>query len=66
MEFLSGLTDDQTALIGCVVALAACGLALTLSSFIGQARNRTQPATRPLSEAARRTPAGEPPRRKAA
>lgn len=43
MEFMSGLTDDQTALVGCVVALMVCGLAMTLSGFLGQAREGSRP-----------------------
>ncbi len=36
MDFLQTLTDDQTALLGCFVALAAAGLLMSLSYSLGQ------------------------------
>ena len=55
MDLLSGLTDDQTALLGCAVSLAVCGLLMVLSYYVGQVRRRQPqesalPTTLRLSE----------------
>jgi hypothetical protein len=42
MDLFSGLSDDQTALIGCVAALSACAGLLALTSVFG--RRRPDPA----------------------
>jgi hypothetical protein len=74
MELMSGLTDDQTALAGCVIALVVCGVVMTLSSFVGRAR-QTGNSARPLrlvdgvetkASAARAPAPSEPVRRRAA
>jgi len=38
MEIFRNLTDDQLALLGCVVALVFSGTVMALSHFIGRAR----------------------------
>jgi hypothetical protein len=38
MNFLNNLSDDQMALVMCVGALLTCGLLMSLSHFIGTAR----------------------------
>ena len=41
MEFLTALSDDQKALLGCVVALAGTSLLLIISNFIGKTRSKS-------------------------
>ena len=36
MDFLNGLSDDQTALIGCAAALFVCGTVMSLSFYVGR------------------------------
>ncbi|WP_166830866.1 hypothetical protein [Thalassoroseus pseudoceratinae] len=36
MELFQTLTDDQKALVGCVVALLTCGTLMSLSYYVGQ------------------------------
>jgi len=38
LNFLQNSSDDQTAILGCVAALAAAGLVMYLSYFVGPAR----------------------------
>jgi len=38
MEFLSNLSDDQIALLGCATALVSTGSLMCLSYFIGRGR----------------------------
>lgn len=38
MDLFSGLNDDQSALVGCAVALVVCGGMLSLSSIFGRAK----------------------------
>lgn len=40
MNLFEGMTDDQTALVGCVFALFVCGTIMSLSYYIGQFFNR--------------------------
>lgn len=49
MEFLQSLTDDQKALVGCVVALLTCGTLMSVSYYIGQMfrKPETQEAAEP-------------------
>ncbi len=47
MEFLNGLSDDQTALIGCVGALIVCGTLMSLSYYVGQLFQKTQQSPEP-------------------
>ncbi len=41
MDFLSALSDDQKALLGCVVALSCTSLLLIISNIIGKSRSNT-------------------------
>lgn len=41
MDLFSGLTDDQFALFGCVIALVVTGGLMSISHHIGNARRRT-------------------------
>ncbi|MBX3440295.1 MAG: hypothetical protein KF861_22585 [Planctomycetaceae bacterium] len=43
------LSDDQTALLGCFFALAAAGLVMSLSYYIGRRNDSAQPQTRRLT-----------------
>jgi hypothetical protein len=38
MDFISDLSDNQFALLGCVVALTVSGLIMSLSGLMGQTR----------------------------
>lgn len=38
MDILSGLSDDQMALVMCVGALIGCGLMMSLSYYLGSHR----------------------------
>ena len=42
MEILSGLTDDQMALLMCVGALFGCGAIMSLSYYIGTDQREDQ------------------------
>jgi hypothetical protein len=55
VSFLQNLTDDQTALLGCFVALLASGTLMSLSYYLGQVSR----PRRTLSPAAGRASAGE-------
>lgn len=52
MDFLSGLSDNQAALVMCVGALFGCGVLMSLSYYIGAGRRRDETPTL-------RVPAGE-------
>jgi hypothetical protein len=43
MDLFSGMTDDQTAVIGCAMALAVCGGLLALTSTFGRHRPQQAP-----------------------
>lgn len=47
MDFLNGLSDDQTALIGCVAALLVCGTIMSLSLYVGRLFHKTQATPEP-------------------
>jgi hypothetical protein len=47
MDFLNGLSDDQTALVGCVAALVVCGTVMSLSYYVGRFFHKTQAAPEP-------------------
>lgn len=47
MEFLNGLTDDQTALVGCAGALIVCGTIMSLSYYVGRFFQRSQHSPEP-------------------
>lgn len=42
MEVISGLTDDQMALLMCIGALFGCGAIMSLSYYIGTDRREDQ------------------------
>ena len=42
MEILSGLTDDQMALLMCIGALFGCGAIMSLSYYIGTDQREDQ------------------------
>lgn len=42
MEIISGLTDDQMALLMCIGALLGCGAIMSLSFYIGTDRREDQ------------------------
>ncbi len=48
MEFFGSLTDDEIALLGCVVAFFGSATIMWLSYFIGQSSRREQAAERAL------------------
>jgi len=50
MDLLQNLSDDQTALLGCFLALAGSGLLMTLSYYVGQWNKATQLVTRRLPQ----------------
>jgi len=52
MDFISDLSDNQFALLGCVVALTVSGLVMSLSGLIGQARRERghETPTRPADD----------------
>ncbi len=56
MDFFSGLSDNQAALVMCVGALFGCGLLMSLSYYIGAGRRRDEASTLRVStgEAAER------------
>jgi hypothetical protein len=49
MEFLSNLSDDQIALLGCATALVSTGSLMCLSYFIGRGRMQTARASSPAA-----------------
>jgi len=50
MDLLQNLSDDQTALLGCFLALAGSGLLMSLSYYIGQWNQSAKPATHRLPQ----------------
>jgi hypothetical protein len=52
MEFLSNLSDDQIALLGCATALVSTGSLMCLSYFIGRGRMQASRASLSASSAA--------------
>jgi len=42
MEIMSGLTDDQMALVMCVGAFFGCGIIMSLSYYIGAERREDE------------------------
>jgi hypothetical protein len=57
MDIFQGLSDDQTALLGCFAALALSGLVMTLSVYIGRARSRGEAGKASVRFEASKTPA---------
>lgn len=47
MDFLSGLSDDQTALIGCAAALLVSGTMMSLSYYVGRLFHKSQATPEP-------------------
>jgi hypothetical protein len=47
MDLFNGLSDDQTALIGCAAALAVCGTIMSLSYYVGRFFQRSQHSPEP-------------------
>ncbi len=47
MDFLNGLSDDQTALIGCAAALLVSGTIMSLSYYVGRFFHKTQMTPEP-------------------
>ena len=56
MELLNILTDDQVALIGCILALTVCGTVMSSSFYLGQFLHRSR--TRQLAKQQARLPHG--------
>jgi hypothetical protein len=52
MEFLSNLSDDQFALVGCATALVTTGSLMCLSYFVGRGRTQYVGQTAPTSAVA--------------
>ncbi len=50
MDFLRTLTDDQTALLGCFAALAAAGLVMSLSYYLGHWNRSADDATHQIPQ----------------
>lgn len=50
MDVFSGLTDDQMALLMCAGALAACGLMMTISYYIGGHHRPAEEIRIPLTD----------------
>ncbi len=50
MDFLQTLTDDQTALLGCFVALTSAGLLMSLSYYLGHWNRTASNATHRLPQ----------------
>ena len=50
MDFLQTLTDDQTALLGSFVALAAAGLLMSLSYYLSHWNSSASDATHRLPQ----------------
>ncbi|MGD9858314.1 MAG: hypothetical protein AB7U20_25515 [Planctomycetaceae bacterium] len=50
MNFLHNLSDDQTALIGCAAALAAAGLMMSISYYLGRWNETAQPVAHRLPQ----------------
>lgn len=65
VDFLETLSDDQTALLGCGVALLLCGGAMVISHTLRQWLTRTTERRQPPVEATQR-PDGARAERKAA
>ncbi len=42
MEFLNGLSDNQTALLGCAIALLMSGTMMSLSYYVGRLFQRVK------------------------
>lgn len=53
MDLFSGLTDDQTALLGCLGALVACGGIMSLSFYLRPKSQREALDDQPVSLAFR-------------
>lgn len=67
MDIFQGLSDDQTALLGCFAALALSGLMMTVSVYIGRARSRDEAGKALVRFEASKTPTNPTPvNRKAA
>lgn len=66
MGFLQNLTDDQTAILGCAVALFAAFMVMSLSARLGSAAGSVRrPTGRSADVNRRQTPAREERRRAA-
>ncbi len=52
MDLLQNVSDDQTALVGCFVALIVSGLLMSLSYYVGQWNKSEAPTAHrlPMSE----------------
>lgn len=47
MDFINGLSDDQTALLGCAAALLVCGTIMSLSYYVGRFFHKAQATPEP-------------------
>jgi hypothetical protein len=52
MDWLQHLSDDQKALVGCAVALLACGTLMSLSYYVGRVLRRAEPIAKPVADPA--------------
>ncbi len=57
MDFLNGLSDDQTAFIGCAFALLASGTIMSLSYYVGRFFQKSQQSPEPHEPQTLRMPA---------
>ena len=56
MDFLNGLSDDQTALLGCACALLVTGTMMSLSYYVGRLQKRAQSTPEPTEPHTLRMP----------
>ena len=56
MDFLNGLSDDQTALLGCAAALLVSGTMMSLSYYVGRLQKRAQSSPEPTEPHTLRMP----------
>lgn len=54
MEFLSNLSDDQIALLGCATALVMTGSLMCVSYFVGRGRTQSAGQASPATAVAQR------------
>lgn len=55
MEFLSNLSDDQIALLGCATALVMTGSLMCVSYFVGRGRTQSAGQASPATAVAQRS-----------
>jgi hypothetical protein len=55
MEFLSNLSDDQIALLGCATALVMTGSLMCVSYFVGRGRTQIAGQASPATAVAQRS-----------